>query len=148
MHYNVTTVSALSIFNRSKLHDLWKELFEVPPPAKLRREWLIRILAYRIQEKIYGGLKPEIQRQLLKLGQMLEKNPGAQVFASNAMAGTQFVREWKGESHTVTSTDDGRYEYRGKQYKSLSEVARVITGTRWSGPLFFGLRKKPKGAAQ
>jgi len=144
-NYNLQTISELPALDRSKLHRIWQELFPQPAPARLRREWLVRILAYRIQERLYGELKPELQRELIRVGQALERNPNAANFTPN-QAGTQFVREWNGVSHTVTSADDGRYEYRGKRYKSLSEIARLITGTRWSGPLFFGRRKKQRGA--
>src|SRR4051794_30190680 len=112
--YNPAMVSELASLERSKLYELWKDLFNGLAPPKLRREWLIRVLTYRIQEKIYGGLQPEVHRELVKLGEGLEKNPGGPLFLSR-VAGTQLVREWKGESHTVTATDNGGYEYRGKR---------------------------------
>lgn len=141
-------INELPSDDRARLHQLWRDLYGRPAPPKLRREWLIRILAYRIQEKIFGGLSNESQKRLLEVGRLLEKSPRATLLTSYAQPGAQLVRQWKGESHIVTTATNGGYEYRNRHYKSLSEIARLITGTRWSGPLFFGVKKHGKGKSQ
>jgi len=120
---------------------LWQELFARPAHPRLRRNLMIPILAYRIQEQAYGGLKPSTRRHLQKLAGELEqsrKTPPS--LAPQPRAGTKLLRQFQGEMHEVRVGDEG-FEYRGKRYESLSEIARQITGTRWSGPLFFGLKQ-------
>jgi Protein of unknown function (DUF2924) len=119
---------------------LWHELFGGPPSPQLRRELMLPILAYRLQEKEYGGLRPSIRARLRKLAQLLEKNPTASVVPPPQIKpGTRLLRQWRGDTYEVI-VEDGGYQYRGKRFDSLSEIAGQITGTRWSGPLFFGLR--------
>jgi hypothetical protein len=125
----------------AKLRDLWQELFARPVHPKLRRDLMIPILAYRIQERVHGGLKPSTRKRLQKLAEELRQDPKAKLqLKQRIKAGTRLLREWQGERHTVTVVDAG-FDYRNKQYKSLSEIARQITGARWSGPLFFGLKQ-------
>jgi hypothetical protein len=127
---------------RTALQELWRELFGKLPHPKLRRELLIPILAYRLQEKALGGLKPSTAKRLKALaeefrnGKKPTNNP-----AVRPKAGTRFVREWQGKLHEVAVLDKS-LEYNGHTYHSLSEIAREITGTRWSGPAFFGLKKR------
>ena len=128
----------------------WRQYFGVEPPA-YRRGFLIRGLAHRIQELAYGGLSKAHQARLEALIADGDDAGGKRRGRSRArgrdegiLAGTRLVREWKGISHEVTVVDGG-FEYQGRRYRSLSAIARAITGTRWNGPLFFGLRK---GAAQ
>ncbi len=124
-----------------ELQALWQELFAQPAHPRLRRNLMIPILAYRIQEQAYGGLKAATRRHLQKLAAELEqnrKNPFP--LAPQLEAGTKLLRQFQGEMHEVRVVDEG-FEYRGKRYESLSEIARQITGTRWSGPLFFGLKQ-------
>jgi Protein of unknown function (DUF2924) len=105
---------------------------------------MIPILAYRIQEQAYGGLNPFTHKRLQKLAAELEHKQKARLPLSPQLkTGTQLLRQWQGEMHEVLVVDGG-FEYRGKQYESLSEIARQITGTRWSGPLFFGLKQPRK----
>jgi|ERR1039458_1065897 hypothetical protein len=128
----------------SKLRVLWQELFAKPAHPKLRRDLMIPILAYRIQEKAYGGLKPSTRKRLQKLAEELEQDPNAQLRPNQQIkTGTKLVRQWQGQTHEVMVVDEG-FDYRGKRYQSLSEIAREITGTRWSGPLFFGLKQLRK----
>jgi hypothetical protein len=92
-----------------------------------------------MQENSYGGLGTATRKRLRKLAAELEANPTANVVdMPRIKPGTRLIREWHGEMHAVTTTEQG-FNYAGKHYKSLSEVARFITGTRWSGPRFFGL---------
>jgi hypothetical protein len=107
---------------------------------------LTRALAYRLQERTFGGLKPSTRRLLERIGEGRSSSQLMRVAAHRKTApGTVLIREWKGASHRVTVLDDGVI-YRGRRHQSLSEVARAITGTRWSGPLFFGLKGRAKGA--
>lgn len=128
--------------DRKGLQALWLELFERPPHAKLRRELLVPILSYRLQEKVLGGLKPSTIKRLrrladeLKSGKKQPLKPGASL-----RPGTRLMREWKGQLHEV-SVLDTCFEYRDQKFVSLSGIARKITGTRWSGPVFFGLKKR------
>jgi hypothetical protein len=125
-----------------ELQSLWRELNGSEPP-KYNRRHLESRLAYRVQELAYGGLKPETRRRLAALVEELEaESPGARRSASpeqSLLVGTRLLREWQGIEHTVTVLDSG-FEWEGRPYTSLSSVARAITGTRWNGPLFFGLR--------
>jgi Protein of unknown function (DUF2924) len=124
-----------------QLRTLWEELFAKPPHPKLRRDLMIPILAYQIQENAYGGLKPSTRKRLEKLAEELERNPKAELQpVLRIKSGTKLIRHWQGRRHEVLANDEG-FDYRGKRYRSLSEIAREITGTRWSGPLFFGLKR-------
>ena len=121
----------------------WRELCETDPPPYNRR-FLESRLAYRIQELAYGGLKPETVERLRALGEQLDGGNIA-VRKSRAdnrpIAGTQLIRAWKGTEHRVTVRDED-FEYQGRPYKSPSAVARAITGTRWNGLVFFGLKNQ------
>ena len=119
----------------------WRELFDTEPPAYNRR-FLESRLAYRIQELAYGGLTPETLERLKALAeqQAAREGPGRKarpVF--RPIVGTRLVRELDGVEHCVT-VRTGDFEYQGRPYKSLSSVAREITGTRWNGWVFFGLK--------
>jgi Protein of unknown function (DUF2924) len=133
-------LALLSGMNKTQLIDFWNELFKVPPPHQLRRNLLIRFAAYRMQEKIHGGLSPATRKRLREFARKFAANPDAELSeAPRIKPGIHLVRDWRGRSHSVIVLENG-YEYAGKRYSSLSQVARLITGTRWSGPLFFGLR--------
>jgi hypothetical protein len=135
-------LAELPNLERSKLLELWVENFGRKPAAGTRRELLVPILAYRIQERAYGGLKPETLARLRKIALALEKNPKAKILDNSGLNhGTRISRTWRGVTHEVT-VSSGWFEYRGKTYKNLSEIARLITGTRWSGPKFFGMRER------
>jgi hypothetical protein len=130
---------------QQELKALWREYFGVEPPG-YRRGFLIRGLAHRIQELTYGGLPPAYQTRLDALvdgtaSLTRPRKPGRRpLHDMNLLEGTRLVREWNGVLHYV-SVIAGGYEYQGRKYKSLTAVAFAIAGTRWSGPLFFGLRK-------
>ena len=99
---------------------------------------------YRIQELTYGGLKPDTVARLRELGKELDGGDPAnrrRHHQDRPIAGTRLIREWQGVDHCVTVREDG-YEYRGCPYKSLSAVARAITGTQWNGWTFFGLKNR------
>jgi hypothetical protein len=106
---------------------------------------LIRAIAYRLQEKALAGLKPSTQRLLGRIADNRSKDAPQSIPQRRASAGTVLIRQWRGVSHRVTVRDND-VVYQGRRYKSLSEVARAITGSRWSGPLFFGLKGNSKEA--
>ena len=125
------------------LKDKWRELFDREPPPYNRR-FLEHRLAYRIQELAYGGLKPETLKRLRQLGEELDGGDPArrrQPANERPIAGTRLIRDYQGVEHCVTVGDVG-FEYQGRPYKSLSAIARAITGTRWNGLLFFGLKNR------
>jgi DUF2924 family protein len=131
----------------AKLHNLdkaalraqWLALFHQPVP-KVRKELLFRMLAYRIQERAHGGLGAATRSRLRHLARLFEKEPTAAIPNIPALKpGTRLLRQWQEQMHVVTILEDS-FEYRGSRYASLSQIARLITGTRWSGPLFFGLK--------
>jgi hypothetical protein len=125
------------------LKQQWRDLFETEPPPYNRR-FLESRLAYRIQELAYGGLKPETIERLEALGEQLAsgKRPTPRGGGANRpISGTRLIREWQGVEHCVTVRDHD-YEYQGRPYKSLSAIARAITGTRWNGWIFFGLKNQ------
>jgi len=132
---------------QKRLRALWVEHYGKAPTFRASRTLLVLMLAYRLQEKAYGGLSKATRAKLLKIAQAVDKPGGKVPQARQApRAGTRLLREWRGETHSVL-IGEGGVEYRGKRYGSLSEVARVITGTRWSGPAFFGLRDAAREAA-
>ncbi|MGE0256850.1 MAG: DUF2924 domain-containing protein [Alphaproteobacteria bacterium] len=139
-------LAALKTTPTADLKQQWRDLFEREPPA-FNRRYLESRLAYRIQELAYGGLKPETIERLEALGEQLD---GGRIDVrrkrtdDRPISGTRLIREWQGVEHCVTVRDDG-YEWQGRPYKSLSSVARAITGTRWNGWVFFGIRRSGAG---
>ena len=134
-------LAALKSTPTADLKKQWRLLFETEPPPYNRR-FLESRLAYRIQELAYGGLKPETVKRLEAMGQQLDGgNPVMRRIRvdDKPIAGTRLIREWQGVEHTVTVLNDG-YEWQGRPYQSLSAIARAITGTRWNGWVFFGLK--------
>ena len=118
------------------------QLFERDPPGAFGPDLLRRSVAQRMQESAYGGLSKASQCELSRLVAALIAKPEANLkFARRAQSGTVLVRDWKGRSHRVMITEDGFY-YDDRTYSNLSEIARLITGTRWNGPRFFGLRRQ------
>jgi hypothetical protein len=100
---------------------------------------MIRAIAYRIQENRYGALSPATRMRLLSRSGAERNKPIRARRDRSVKSGTRFLREWNGRTHEVSATADGRYAYGDSIYRSLSAIARKITGTRWSGPAFFGL---------
>jgi hypothetical protein len=106
----------------------------------------MRTLAWQLQAEAYGGLEMATVRQLRRIGKALERDGTYEPQTRRDIApGVVLTREWKGVTHKVTVTADG-FMHQGDTYRSLSDVARTITGTRWSGPRFFGLEQKPARA--
>ncbi len=110
-------------------------------PAWRSAEYLRLTIAYRLQEQAFGAHSPDTKQKLRQLISAFKRNPNHQLTPNlDLKPGTLLEREWQGTRHRVRVLDDG-FEYSGERFASLSEIARKITGTRWSGPLFFGLRK-------
>lgn len=140
-------LAALKTAPTSELKQQWRELFETEPHIYNRR-YLESRLAYRIQELAFGGLNPKTVKRLEALGEQLDGGNITTRRIRNDLkpiAGTRLLREWQGVEHVVTVTADG-YEWQGRPYKSLSAIARAITGTRWNGWIFFGLRNHRRRA--
>ena len=136
-------LAALKTATTLELKAQWRDLFDSEPPP-FNRRYLESRLAYRIQELAYGGLKPETIRRLERLGEELDggdRKKSRMRADTMPIAGTRLIREWQGVEYIVTVTADG-FEWRGRPYKSLSAIARAITGTRWNGWVFFGLRNQ------
>jgi hypothetical protein len=139
-----TVLARLAALKTAPMPDLkkqWRDLFETEPPP-YNRTFIETRLAYRIQELAYGGLKPQTRARLAALAEQLDDGKAKRRQRrgdDRPVAGTQLIREWQGVEHVVTVVVDG-FEYEGRRYRSLSSVARAITGTQWNGPLFFGLR--------
>ena len=145
-NYNDPTVlrriAALQSMDLNQLRDKWWELFGTDPPG-YGKVMMRKRLAYRIQELTWGGISEETKirmKQILvdagydELGRKVQTSKPDQL-----LPGTMLIREWNGERHEVMALDGG-FDYGGRKFKSLSAVARHITGTKWNGPLFFGLR--------
>jgi hypothetical protein len=125
----------------------WRALFDTEPPPYNRR-FLENRLAYRIQELAYGGLKKETIERLRVLGKQYDGKSGRRSKGRSPqlpIAGTRLIREWQGIEHCVTVRGND-FEYQGHPYKSLSAIAREITGVRWNGWVFFGLKSHRGGA--
>jgi hypothetical protein len=131
-------------------HDLriaWRRLYRERPPSCLNRDLMIRAIAYRMQERAHGGLAPATKRRLHGLVAEIEtKGIGAFDPGIALKPGARLVREWGGRMHTVVALENG-FDYDGERYPSLTRIATRITGTHWSGPRFFGIRKAGSGPA-
>jgi len=139
-------LGALCELTRGELKERWQELYGSLPPAHIRRKLLLRAVAYRMQEEAYGGLSARTRKQLARAARDLAAGRSLQAPAAKIKPGTRLLREWQGVVHEVIVLERG-VEYRGKTWPSLSAVAREITGARWSGPRFFGLKGIRRGQA-
>ncbi|WP_421990003.1 DUF2924 domain-containing protein [Roseococcus sp.] len=140
-------LAALTTASTPDLKQQWRELFAAEPPPYNRR-YLESRLAYRVQELAFGGLKPETLQRLEALGEQLDGgNPVVRRIRGDdkPVAGTRLIREFQGAEYSVTVLREG-YEFQGRPYQSLSAVARAITGTRWNGWTFFGLKTRRSAA--
>ncbi|MGV8078770.1 MAG: DUF2924 domain-containing protein [Syntrophales bacterium] len=133
-------LASLPALDRDLLIEKWRTLYDSEPPTGVRNTFLMNAIAYRMQEHALGGVKPATRHFLEKA---VEENSAKKEICTplNIRSGTRLLREWHGMTYEVIIMDNG-VQCNGKFYGSLSEVARAITGTRWSGPLFFGLKKQ------
>jgi hypothetical protein len=135
-------IAALAAATRADLTSRWRALCETEPPRRISRELLKRAIAYRLQELTLGGLKPASRRLLVRIAaDASARRPIALSPAPILAPGTVLLRNWHGTEHQAIVREHG-IEFQGRQYKSLSQVARRITGSKWSGPLFFGLKQR------
>ncbi|EKE45233.1 hypothetical protein OCGS_0663 [Oceaniovalibus guishaninsula JLT2003] len=139
-------LAALKYMSVPQLKSEWQTIFATPAPNN-SRAFLESRLAYRIQELTYGGPDRETRRMLDLLADEVSGTPTRKSQIAdprNPVVGTRLIREWNGVEHTITVLRDG-FEWQGRPYKSLSAIARAITGTRWNGYRFFGLRERKRG---
>jgi hypothetical protein len=134
-------ILSLSKLDIDKLRERWKAIYGKAPSGEIGRSFLTRAISYRLQERVYGGLKPSTSRLLARAVEETATGASKKPQTRMAQSGTILIREWRGTAHRVTMLDDG-VSFNGKRFRSLSEVARAITGSRWSGPRFFGLRSQ------
>lgn len=141
MNNVLAQLSALRDAPTPDLKRRWRELFCTEPPP-YNRTYLVSRLSYRIQELAYGGLKQDTEKRLDALADAIDSGGPFRHRSSTdrkPIAGTRLIREWQGVEHCATVTLDG-YEYAGRPFKSLTAVAKAITGTKWNGWVFFGLK--------
>ena len=128
----------------AELRVSWTKAFGSAPPSGLGRALLARGLAWKAQEQKQGGIPARIERELRTLGRELERSGAIRFDRRNGLKpGTRLVRDWGGETHIVDVLEEGFF-YRDQGYPSLSALAQTITGVKWSGPRFFGLRQSPR----
>lgn len=137
------SIAQLADLDLGDLTSLWSNTFRCPPAPNIKRELLVRLLAYESQARAHGSLPRAVERRLdafsgtgadgCAMGSPEQASPMLRL-------GARLVRSWNGVTHEVTVLERG-FAYRGKQYRSLSEIAEAITGAHWSGPRFFGLKK-------
>jgi hypothetical protein len=140
-------IAALPAMSLPEIQAKWRQRLKESPPSHLRKQLLVPLLAYKLQELAYGGLKPDIRRALERLAAAYRRDPNDKILpfkmARHIKPGSRLLRQWNGRTHQVMVIENG-FEFEGARYKSLSVIARLITGTRWSGPAFFGLKKAGK----
>jgi hypothetical protein len=133
-------LSRLPQFSLGELRQQWRVLYKADASPHLSRELLLRAVGYRMQEVALGSVRPERQRQLRQFAQQLNESQEVRIRPRPELKpGTRLVREWQGRTYEVVVLDGG-LSWQGMSYRSLSALARKITGTAWSGPLFFGLK--------
>jgi len=138
-------LTRLPTCNRAELTAEWLRLYRTKPPAQIGRNLLMAAVAYRLQEQILGGLQPELRRQLRAIAGRARHGGEPALAAPRLKPGTKLLRDWQGHTHQVLVGENG-FVWRQTQYGSLSQIARAITGTRWSGPVFFGLKSRTTSA--
>ena len=138
------TLARIGRMDVDELRDQWRALYGTEPPASYAKAQLVRRLAWRVQELRFGGLSDRARRRLREIanGDDLaggRKRPPKPRKRSSLAAGTRLVRQWRGVEHVVTALADGGFEWNGQRYRTLSAVAKAMTGQHVSGPRFFGL---------
>ena len=136
------TLGALPDMTRAQLFDTWARVVGKPMVRRASRELLVSAIAWHLQARQHGGLTPAVQRKLERLAAAIDRGEPVRPLTAldRLRPGMSLERGWRGETHSVTVQADG-FAYRGQRYRSLSQIARLITGTRWNGPAFFGLRQ-------
>jgi hypothetical protein len=138
----------LAVMPIAQMRVRYRQVFRADPPKAFGPDLLRRSIAHRIQEKAYGGLPRSTQRLLDQMMKAFSAKPNGKIVPPRRIKpGSVLVREWKGRSHRVMVLADG-FAYDGATYSNLSEIAGLITGTRWNGPRFFGLRSKTEESSK
>ena len=137
-------LTALTVMDSDGLRREWRRLYRSHPPKRAGRDLLARAIAYRLQERARGGLSAATKRKLRTFAEQLESGDGNAFDPGIVLKpGAKLVREWHGKTYTVVVLENG-FQFDGRRFRSLSQIARKITGTHWSGPRFFGLKRKPE----
>jgi Protein of unknown function (DUF2924) len=140
-------LAELPTLSVGELRERWRSLYGTEPPASYKSKYLVRRLAYRVQELAYGGLSEGARatlRQIADEDARVSRKPSSRKREMNLpVAGTRLIRTWNGERYEVLVARDG-FDFRGRRYRSLSAVAKAITGAHRSGPAFFGLKASGK----
>jgi hypothetical protein len=137
-------LAMIARMDAERLRSEWRRWYRALPPSRLGRELLLLGVAWKVQEQLHGGLGAGTTRRLAELAATM--SDGGDLVRSRAIRlrqGARLVREWQGQIITVLVLEDG-FEWQGRRWRSLSMIAREITGTRWSGPRFFGIDKKKR----
>ena len=135
-------LKTLSSLPTPELRLRWIQVFKRPVPPKAQREFILGSLAYEIQVRAFDGLQPATLKRL-----RLHASQSGATGALDLRPGTKVMRTWNGEMHEVLALEQG-FLYRDQTYRSLTEIASAITGAKWSGPLFFGLRQAKRKSVQ
>jgi hypothetical protein len=139
-------IVALEALTIGELQTEWSRVYRAQPPIRLSRDLLLRGVAYRVQERAYGGLSLSTKQRLRTFSEGIDRRKGTGAAPTLKLkSGTKLVRQWHRQVHTVSVLNNG-FEYQGETYRSLTGIARRITGSGWSGPRFFGIGKHQRGA--
>ncbi|MCI0430269.1 MAG: DUF2924 domain-containing protein [Rhodospirillales bacterium] len=137
-------LQALEQMDHAALRVEWRRLYRAHPPKRVTRDLLMLAVAWKIQAQAYGGLSAATKRRLADLAATLERDGDVtRGRVARLKPGARLVREWHGKTHTVIVGEDG-FEWKGRHWRSLSVIAREITGGHWSGPRFFGLKERAR----
>ena len=135
-------LQALEQMDYATLSSEWRRLYRSPAPKRVARDLLMLGVAWKIQEQAYGGLGAGTKRRLADMAKVMDRDGDVtRNRVTRLKPGAKLIREWQGKPHTVVVVEDG-FEWKGRQWRSLSAIAREITGVHWSGPRFFGLNRK------
>ena len=138
-------IAGLQGLDTDELRIRWCELYGCPPIARMSRDLLIRAIAHRLQERTHSGMSKKARRDLTRHMRALQQTGSiSQSKQAGIKNGTNLIREWNGKVHRVEVIGNG-FVWNGENHRSLSSIARAITGTRWSGPRFFGLNEQKAG---
>ena len=142
-------LARLDALGRDDLAAEWNSAFGVPAPRKASREFLLKAMAHHAQVEATRDVRPAVRKALLQIARGLRDGitaPELPAWAPTLKPGSRLIRAWRGETHEVTVSPDGRFAWRGRRYRTLSNIASSITGTRRNGPAFFGLRDTDRAA--
>ena len=136
-------IESLPGLTLQELRERWERLYGRPAPKSFRRDLLVRAVAYQMQVKVYGGLSAATKRRLREIAAAARDGTfDASMAGPRIKPGTRLIRLWQGETHTVFVHEDD-FEWNGERHRSLSTIARKITGTSWNGWTFFGVKRRP-----